>query len=89
MRPSLSGRLNDWRYLAGIGLLVVLLGLGLGVGWGALRGGAMGGSGGQGGHAEHGGGVSSGTVDPAAAGVRIEWASEPARSTSITALQDR
>jgi P-type Cu+ transporter len=71
LHPSLGKRVREWGYLAAIALLA--LAVGLGALWGSRRG--MGGG-------EHDNGGAHGTthavVAPAAAGVRVEWASEPA-----------
>jgi Cu+-exporting ATPase len=76
LHPRLRSRLATWSYLIAIGLLA--LAVGLGALWLSQRGmGHAGGMGAAGGASDHAT-MASGTVGPAAVGVRVEWSSEPA-----------
>ncbi len=83
LHPPMRARVADWGYLAAIGLLA--LAIGAGALWLSERSG-MGVTAEDGAMAEHGGmtggdtgaGTATDVVDPAALGVRVAWASEPA-----------
>ena len=69
--PALGKRIAEWSYLVGIAVLA--LAVGVGAFWASNRG--MG-TGAAAGHAMAG--MSETVIDPATAGLRVEWASEPA-----------
>jgi Cu+-exporting ATPase len=80
LHPALRQRVAEWSYLVGIALLALVVGIGAfwlsARGMGTMEDHDMGGAGAGVAHGDHD--AAAGEVTPAEAGLRIEWASEPA-----------